>query len=170
MTTKSERPGHLQIVKAVEGQGTQRHVQHTLFPMPTRHSLCVVNVPLVGPFDLLEFIRSVSPSHVFDLRVIPRFDLHRLTRRKALDAFLSRGIQYHVSALFDKWWSDATVTSGKAAQVVSRVLLSSNPHHGYGPIVVLVDSPQDMMAAADALPRQLPAHPEGAWMVTIVSS
>lgn len=169
MSIKTQRPGYLRIVEQPEGATTQEHVQQALFPMPSRQLLCVVNVPAISGFNLIALLTETTPSHIFDLRVVPRFDLAQFNRRKAFDAFSMRGIQYFdIAALVNKSWSDALLTSGTIAQLLARLIGHDVEKRKIGPVVVFVDNPNDLRVAADVLPRQLPENPLGEWIVTVL--
>jgi hypothetical protein len=68
--------------------------QTTLFPDAKPGVVLFVSFPEVGESEFVDVIQLLKPSHVFDLRLTPRFDVGQLNRQRAFALFAAEHARY----------------------------------------------------------------------------
>ncbi len=90
-------------------------LQRMLFPLPRHGLLIFMHFPDVTEEEFRETLKHAKPSFVLELRFSPRFDIGRLNRRLAFQAFKSHNTTYSdlTSSLMGKLDFGAVLSSLK---------------------------------------------------------
>lgn len=163
-------PKHLRIVETAP-----RPVEHapdsfepvaserSLFAAADPNILMFVDFTTVDEAELLSLIISSKPTHVIDLRVVPRFDIGTLNRKLVFSIFEKAGARYHdLGALIGPAHMRQNAGSPQplARAVLERVFKSDAAVKG--PVAILLDAKCSAAAFTDAFAAILDhANPAG---------
>jgi hypothetical protein len=140
MAEEITRP-RLEIVRAARraaisaGDFQDPGPQANLFPVPKRGLLIFVYFPDVTEQEFRETLECAKPSFVLELRSAPRFDIGKLNRQLAFQAFQTQGSRYLdlTSATMGKRDQEGVVSSLRGFLQSARVSLER-------PVMFLVNS------------------------------
>jgi len=140
--------------------------QNTLFAMEHASLLVFVNFESATEADFLTMLTDGRPRYVFDLRLVPRFDIGSLNRRLVFSVFAQSSTQYsdlsgRPASKGDRGSQLDPKVLGDQILKTMRVLRSSLQ----GPIAFLVDNQQFQEDYISDLASQLPSPEEKGWDV-----
>ncbi len=140
--------------------------QHTLFAAAQPELLIFLDFQFVTEVDFLTVLTDARPRYVFDLRLVPRFDLGGLNRRLVFSLFAQSATRYvDLSAgLGSKKDRDDRLKSNVLADELRRIIGSPRGAIG-GPILFVVDEAQFEEAYISALVSELPSPNDNGWDV-----
>src|SRR5262249_30087139 len=114
-----EKPSHLQVVlpppdAAQPVRQVRAEEQLALFPIVSPSLLGILNMERVTGRRFAELLQDIRPRWLFDLRLLPRFDIDQLNRRRAFLLFQQCGVDYRDIAglLGITSFKDASLSSG----------------------------------------------------------
>ena len=144
--------------------------QGTLFATPKSSLLGLALTAGVSDREFCEWLSATKPRWLFDLRPVPRFDIGRLNRKAVFDLFTKSGVRYRdVSGVLRmRQTHDASLASGEVAEYLSSILHETAGKRttiGVGPVLILLDDPQQFRIAAHIIPRHLHPVPKSGWHV-----
>lgn len=170
-----DHPSHLQVVlPPVEphaaSQERREAGQLSLFPVFSSSFLGILNIERVSGMRFEELLRDIRPRWLLDLRTVPRFDLNHLNRRRAFGLFRQYGVEYRDVAgrLNITSRKDASLSSGRIADDVTRELSEVGTGAAPGPLVFLVDDDEIARISMLVLPQRLRPRPKAGWMVQLL--
>jgi hypothetical protein len=117
-----------------------------------------------------ELLGDIRPRWLIDLRPLPRFDIDHMNRRRAFDLFERYGVDYRdVAGLLGiASRTDASLSSGRIADEVIKILIESGVKSSPGPIIFLVDDDELAQASTTVFPKRLRPRPKGGWETQIL--
>src|SRR5262249_51276333 len=124
--------------------------QTVLFPEPRSGIVVFVCFPAVQEQDFVDLILNAQPRFVIDLRVVTRFDVGRLNRRRAFELFEGVAAQYVDLT--------GTLLNGASREDVMHdftELISSKRFSLYRPVVFLLSRPETSVATDDQILQRL---------------
>ncbi|MEO5331140.1 MAG: hypothetical protein H7839_03890 [Magnetococcus sp. YQC-5] len=144
--------------------GIRYSSQMSLFPYFDERLVLLVNIESISGEQLLGLIADTKPSVVFDLRPCPRFDLEGIDRPTFLKIIKEKQARY-----FDLANANGILTSDDpklhpvyAAALVSDKLASLKLT---GPILVFLNSSQQVTDYSISFPGSLKPIPKNGWDV-----
>ncbi|MFK4652608.1 hypothetical protein ABIF97_002542 [Bradyrhizobium japonicum] len=135
--------------------------QNTLFASANPSLIVIVDCEHVTDHELVTTLTGSKPKQVFDIRRVPRFDIGRLTRRAAFEAFQEAGAHYIdlTSIHRQNKLSPSPEAIGKAMN--DALSFSSKD----GAIAILVENSQFSEEYITTLLDALPSENEEPWDV-----
>lgn len=166
---ESKKPPHLRLVGPVVAHEVQTPAQPSLFPLPERNALFFVYVARASASEFMDLIDQAQPSWVIDVRVAPRFDFGRLTRRTVFAAFASRrcayidlGARLQIETRQDARWNPVFV-----AEELSMSFKKEGKSF-FGPLLFLFDDEKLLYAADEKIPGALRPSPTNGWKTFVM--
>lgn len=163
-------PRHLRLVETAPRP--VKHVPESFETIAGERSLFVTTDPNILVFvdfatveeaEFLSLIISSKPTHIIDLRAVPRFDMGTLNRKLVFSIFEKAGAKYHdVGALIGPahMRQNAGAPEPLARTVVERVFKSDTAVKG--PVAILLDAKCSATAFTDKFAAILDqANPAG---------
>ncbi|HSN98243.1 MAG TPA: hypothetical protein VLS89_08090 [Candidatus Nanopelagicales bacterium] len=170
-----EQPSHLQVVlppSESDGVSQERREsrQLALFPVFSSSLLGILNIERVSGIRFEELLRDIRPRWLFDLRPVPRFDIDQLNRRRAFALFRQYRVEYlDITGRLDiTSGKDASLSSGRIADEVTKELTEIGTKSAPGPLVFLVDDEEIARISTVVLPERLRPQPKGGWDTQIL--
>lgn len=121
----------------------------------------VTNAPEQGFMRLLQ---RVYPNVVVDLRIVPRFDFGRLTRKIVFRHFEEISARYHdlTYTLGAKDHRDAILNPAFVAGPLGEILAKApQPRR----VLLLLDDDRALLNSLRVLPERLTSQPRGGWQI-----
>lgn len=140
--------------------------QNTLFAADQPALLIFLDFQRVTEVDFLTVLTNARPRHVFDLRLVPRFDLGSLNRRLVFSLFTQSATRYvDLSAdLRTKKSRDEHLKANVLGDELRKRIVSPRGAIG-GPILFIVDEPQFEETYISAFVSELPSPNDDGWDV-----
>lgn len=151
------------------GQRPPPASQATLFPSPRPNLLVFVAMIEMRGRSFCELLESIRPSLIFDLRPVPYFDLHGLTRKRFFKLIESLDSVYHdVAGLLGVTSSrDGYPNPELIAETLLEIRASTPSPKTHRSLVILVDHKDTAVAFAQALPARLEPPRKRRWEIFI---
>jgi hypothetical protein len=162
---------HLHLVPAHkhEAETPLPFTQGVLFPLPESDVLLFTDVAKATAHEFVRLIEESQPKWIVDVRVAPRFDFGRLTRKAAFALFEKKRSRY-----LDLGWKlkiddrqDARWNPVFLAEVLSESFAEQGRAFG-GPVLFLFDEKARLILAEKLLPGVLRPSPSRGWTRYIV--
>ena len=167
---------HLRIIEATQGPVEHerqtfemRPGERTLFASSDPNILIFLDFASVDEAEFLSLLISSKPTHIVDVRVVPRFDIGNLNRKLVFSVFKSAGAAYHdLGAVIGaaKMRQAVGMPIELAQVVLDRVLKSPRPL--VGPIVVIVDTRYCLPTFIDEFALAMDAANPSGWQTVRV--
>lgn len=135
--------------------------QNTLFASANPSLIVIVDCEHVTDHELVTTLTGSKPRHVFDIRRVPRFDIGRLTRRAAFDAFHAAGANY-IDLTSIHRQNKSSPSPDVIGKAMSDALSFSSKE---GAITILVENSQFSEEYITLLLDALPSENEEPWDV-----
>lgn len=142
--------------------------QNTLFAAEQPSLLIFLDFQHVTEVDFLTVLTDARPRYVFDLRLVPRFDLGSLNRKLVFSLFGQSSTRYvDISAgLGSKKDRDHYLRANVLANELRRTI--GSPRSTKGPILFVVDEAQFDETYISAFVSELPSPNDNGWDVLTV--
>lgn len=144
--------------------------QLSLFPSGNDpYLLGIVDMATISAGRFVSLLENMRPRWLVDLRPVPRFDIDRLNRRIVFDLFQKYQISYRDLAgeLHILSRRDASLSSGVVARSLTKMLAESGARSSPGPIFILLDDEEHVLASVRLLPHSLKPRPSGGWATRV---
>ena len=140
-------------------------MQLPLFHLPSPGFLGLVDMSRMQAAPFVNLLKELRPQWVMDLRVIPHFDLGGTNRSWFFELFRQLGIRYcDISGILDiTTRKDASLNSGQATLAINSIIAREASAHRLGPILVLLDEPENLTVSERTLPSMLHPSPKDGW-------
>ena len=136
--------------------------QLSLFPSARPQVVAVLGLHLVTESLFLEFLRTVRPTFIVDVRISPKFDLGRLNRRTVFNLFHELHASYIDLLATVPLLSGEELTAERlCALLQERLSCSGGPLAG--PFVFLIDGRIAGDEVWRAVSKSLPPPPRSHW-------
>lgn len=172
---KEKKQQHLQLVattspindatSAPPQTSHRKPEQLSLFEEGERVLLGIINIDRIGGTQFEALLREIRPKWLIDLRVVPDFLIDRLNRKYVFHIFEQCRIEYldMMTALRIRSRKDASLSSGRIAQEITRIWKEHDANTVLGSIIFLVDNDEMGRVSANIFPEKLEPRPKAGW-------
>lgn len=161
----SERSqNHLRVVDELQAPIHAREEQLSFSFEPNAFVMILANISNIPEQGFLQLLRRVSPDAVVDLRVVPRFDFGRLSRRVVFRMFEDLSARYHdlPHSIGAKGHRDALLNPESIAAPLAEFLAMAPCSRR---ALVLLNDAAALDNSLRVLPMRLQPQPKGGWQV-----
>jgi hypothetical protein len=155
---------HLRIVDERQAPSHAKQGQLSFGFEPDTFVMTLANISNIPEQDFLQLLRRVSPDAVVDLRVVPRFDFGRLSRRAVFRMFEDLSARYHdlPHSIGAKGHRDARLNPEFVAAPLGEFLARAPCSRR---ALVLLNDAAALDHSLRVLPERLQPQPRGGWHV-----
>lgn len=161
----SERShNHLRIVDELQVPSDPQQGQLSFGFEPDTFVMTLANISNIPEQVFLRLLRCVSPDAVVDLRVVPRVDFGRLSRRAVFRMFEDLSARYHdlPHSIGAKGHRDALLNPESIAAPLAEFLARAPRSRR---ALVLLNDAAALDNSLRVLPMRLHPQPKGGWRV-----